>query len=118
MRTKARGMTLLEVILGLAVLALGVLAAAVLQVRALQATDSARRDSQATHLAQGLLERARAAGGLQSGELLQWQRQVREVLGDQAQGRVSRAGARLVVQIDWPDARAPAPPGIRLQGRP
>lgn len=118
MRTTERGMTLLEVVLAVLVLALGLIAGAALQVRALQATDGARRDSQAVHLAQGMLERARAAGGLDASEVLQWQAQVKAALGERAVGQVAGADPRLVVNVQWPDARDAAHPGIRLEGRP
>ncbi|HDS1734826.1 type IV pilus modification protein PilV [Pseudomonas sp. BP8] len=111
-------MTLLEVLLGVLVLALGVLAGAALQIRALQATDSARRDTQASHLAQALVERVRAAGGLQSADLLQWQREVQASLGAQARGRARHTGALLVVDVDWPDPRDQHHQGISLQARP
>ncbi|MBO9551765.1 prepilin-type N-terminal cleavage/methylation domain-containing protein [Pseudomonas sp.] len=47
MHKKQRGMTLLEVLLAVVVVAVGILASAALQLKALQATDSARREGQA-----------------------------------------------------------------------
>ncbi|WAB97468.1 prepilin-type N-terminal cleavage/methylation domain-containing protein [Pseudomonas putida] len=64
MHTNQRGMTLLEVLLAVAVVALGMFAAAGLQLQALQATDSARRDMLDALGAHTLLERGRAAGTL------------------------------------------------------
>ncbi|WEL56184.1 prepilin-type N-terminal cleavage/methylation domain-containing protein [Pseudomonas kermanshahensis] len=61
MRTIEGGMTLLEVLLAMVVVAVGLFAAAALQVRALQATDSARHDAQAALLKHTQLERSRAA---------------------------------------------------------
>lgn len=64
MHARQSGMTLLEVLLAIVVVALGMFAAAALQLQALQATDGARRDVQdvlATHTAH---ERARAVGEL------------------------------------------------------
>ena len=46
MHTKHRGMTLLEVLLAVVVVAVGMFAAAAIQLQALQAADSARRDGQ------------------------------------------------------------------------
>jgi type IV pilus assembly protein PilV len=47
MHNKQWGMTLIEVLLAVLVVAVGMFAAAGLQLKALQATDSARRDAQA-----------------------------------------------------------------------
>ncbi|GLO45264.1 MULTISPECIES: type IV pilus modification PilV family protein [Pseudomonas] len=47
MHARQWGMTLLEVLLAMLVVAVGMFAAAGLQVQALQATDSARREGQA-----------------------------------------------------------------------
>ncbi|WDY57388.1 prepilin-type N-terminal cleavage/methylation domain-containing protein [Pseudomonas sp. PSKL.D1] len=46
MHKKQRGMTLLEVLLAVVVLAVGSMTAAALQLKALQATEAARRDGQ------------------------------------------------------------------------
>ncbi|MFP3406192.1 prepilin-type N-terminal cleavage/methylation domain-containing protein [Pseudomonas sp. SIMBA_065] len=62
MRAMEGGMTLLEVLLAMVVVAVGMFAAGALQVRALQATDSARHDAQTALLAHTRQERARAAG--------------------------------------------------------
>ncbi|BBH44174.1 prepilin-type N-terminal cleavage/methylation domain-containing protein [Pseudomonas sp. KU43P] len=47
MHEKQQGMTLLEVLLAVLVVAVGIFSAAALQLKALQAVDSARRDGQA-----------------------------------------------------------------------
>jgi len=57
MHTKQRGMTLLEVLLAVLVVAVGIFAAAALQLKALQAVDSARRDGQAAMAAHSEYER-------------------------------------------------------------
>lgn len=57
-----RGMTLLEVLLAMVVVAVGMFAAAALQVRALQATEAARHDAQAALLVHTQREQTRAAG--------------------------------------------------------
>ena len=64
MHTRQYGMTLLEVLLALVVVALGGVAAAALQLQALQATDAARRDVQDVLAAQTAHERAWAMGEL------------------------------------------------------
>jgi type IV pilus assembly protein PilV len=115
MRVKEGGMTLLEVLLAMTVLALGVFASAALQVRGLQAGDSARRDSQALQLAHGMLERVRAQGGLDVGEAGAWQARVAQVLGASAQGRLRPSGQMLALEVHWP-AMAERP-ALQLQGR-
>ncbi|NQD58734.1 type IV pilus modification protein PilV [Pseudomonas sp. CM25] len=57
MHVRQRGMTLLEVLLAVVVLAVGLFAAAALQLQALQATDTARRDGQAAMAAYSEHER-------------------------------------------------------------
>ncbi|WP_081941293.1 type IV pilus modification protein PilV [Pseudomonas soli] len=116
MRAKEGGMTLLEVLLAMTVLALGVFAAAALQVRGMQAAESARRDGQALQLAQGMLERVRASGTLEAGEESAWRSRVTQVLGTSAQGRIRRHADMLELQVSWP-AQAEGRPPLQLQGR-
>ena len=59
MQARQRGMTLLEVLLAVVVVAVGMFAAAGLQLKALQAVDSARRDGQAAMAAHSEYERGR-----------------------------------------------------------
>jgi len=59
MRNKQRGMTLLEVLLAVVVVAVGIFASAAMQLKALQATDSARRDGQAAFAVHSERERSR-----------------------------------------------------------
>lgn len=99
MDARERGMTLLEVVLTIVVLALGLFAAAAQQMRGLQALDDARRETQAVFLAQGLLERSRAAGTLAPGERAAWQGRLDQLLGVSAQGSVTEAGHALVVEV-------------------
>lgn len=61
MREQQRGMTLLEVLLAMGVLAVGLFAAASLQLQALRATEAALGDTQAALAAHAEQERARAA---------------------------------------------------------
>jgi type IV pilus assembly protein PilV len=64
MHARQRGLTLLEVMLAVVVVALGLFAAAALQVQASQATDAARREVQGALAEHALDERTRAAGTL------------------------------------------------------
>lgn len=57
MQAVQRGMTLLEVLLALVVVAVGLFAAAGLQLQALQAVEGARRDGQAAMVAHSEQER-------------------------------------------------------------
>ncbi|MFJ4068543.1 prepilin-type N-terminal cleavage/methylation domain-containing protein [Pseudomonas sp. NPDC089996] len=59
MHKKQRGMTLLEVLLAVVVVAVGSFASAALQLKALRATDEARRDGQAALAAHSERERGR-----------------------------------------------------------
>lgn len=68
MQARERGMTLLEVLLAMTVLALGVFAAAALHLRSVQASGSALREMHALQLARSQLEQARAAGTLEVGD--------------------------------------------------
>ncbi|BAN56494.1 MULTISPECIES: prepilin-type N-terminal cleavage/methylation domain-containing protein [Pseudomonas] len=59
MHARQRGMTLMEVLLAVVVVAVGMFATASIQLQALQAADSARRDGQAAMAAHSELERRR-----------------------------------------------------------
>jgi len=59
MHARQRGMTLMEVLLAVVVVAVGMFATAAIQLQALQAADSARRDGQAVMAAHSELERGR-----------------------------------------------------------
>ncbi|MDF0729161.1 prepilin-type N-terminal cleavage/methylation domain-containing protein [Pseudomonas entomophila] len=117
MKSRAQGMTLLEVLLALLALGLGLFASAALQVRAQQATEGARRDTQAVHLAQGLLEQARAAGRLQAGDLANWRAQLARQLGASAEGRAVRQGELLALEVRWRDPREAGWQVIHLHGK-
>ncbi|WP_236236411.1 prepilin-type N-terminal cleavage/methylation domain-containing protein [Pseudomonas faucium] len=59
MHDKQQGMTLLEVLLAVLVVAVGIFAAAALQLKALQAFDNARRDGHAAMVQYSERERRR-----------------------------------------------------------
>ncbi|MHC6223991.1 type IV pilus modification protein PilV [Pseudomonas sp. X10] len=118
MSVQQRGMTLIEVLVALVLLALGLFSAASLQVRALQATDSALRSSQVAYLAQGMFERVRARDGVVADELDGLQQRAVALVGESAEGRARVAHDGLDVDIRWSDSRAGD--GLRsfsLQGR-
>ena len=59
MHARQRGMTLMEVLLAVVVVAVGMFATASIQLQALQAADSARRDGQAAMAVHSEHERRR-----------------------------------------------------------
>lgn len=59
MHARQRGMTLMEVLLAVVVVAVGMFATAAIQLQALQAADSARRDGQAVMAVHSEHERRR-----------------------------------------------------------
>lgn len=117
MRTTQRGMTFWEVLVAGGVISLGLFAAAGFQGRALQAADLARRESQAVQLAQGLLERSRLTGSLESREQAAWLSQLEHLLGPEAIGEASVVGEVLTVQVRWPDPARLTPRVVELRGR-
>ncbi|WP_275679409.1 type IV pilus modification protein PilV [Pseudomonas entomophila] len=117
MQVREAGMTLLEVLLAMAVLALGVFASAALQLRSLQVSDSAQLDGQAVQLAQNMLERARSVGTLTAGEEAAWRGQVVEMLGLSAEGRVSWASGVLSMELAWSAPGNAQRPSLSLQGK-
>ncbi|WP_323744564.1 type IV pilus modification PilV family protein [Pseudomonas sp. UFMG81] len=109
------GMTLLEVLVAMTVLALGVFMAAAIQVHGLHASDSVRREGQALQLLQGMLERARARGALSAVDTAAWRGQVAAVLGGQAEARASFTADWLMLEVSWPVAGQRQV--LELQGR-
>ncbi|MFS1291143.1 type IV pilus modification protein PilV [Pseudomonas piscis] len=115
------GMTLIEVLVALLVLALGLLGAAAVQLKALQYTDSARMSTQASFIAHGMLERIRtstpsdvlqakpgeaASGGLRAQDLADFASDVANFAGVDARGRVDAGQGLYIVHITWDDSRA------------
>jgi type IV pilus assembly protein PilV len=59
-RRKQKGMTLIEVLVSVLILAIGLLGAAAIQLRALKYTDGSAKSSQASFIAYDLMDRIRA----------------------------------------------------------
>lgn len=119
------GMTLIEVMVALLILSVGVLGAAAMQLNALKYTDSAMRKTHASFIAQDMLERIRAnpngnysLGSLSDAptsesrenpreqDLFDFAVNVKQMLGEGSDGRISILGDRVTIAIDWSDARA------------
>jgi len=110
-----RGMTLIEVLVALLVLAIGLLGLAGLQLTGLKANHSAYLRSQATLLAQDITERMRvnrsaALNGSYDNcaaypDCSDWQNSVAALLGAGATGVITRDGNRVTVCIEWDDSR-------------
>ncbi|WP_375139497.1 type IV pilus modification PilV family protein [Pseudomonas entomophila] len=110
-------MTFWEVLVAGGVISLGLFAAAGFQGQALQAADLARRESQATQLAQGLLERSRLTGSLEPHERAGWLTELEALMGPDTVGEARVADGVLTVQIHWPEPGRSAPRVVELQGR-
>lgn len=119
------GMTLIEVLISLVILAIGLLGAATVQLKALKYTDSAMLHSQASFFAYDLMDRIRANPGANyslssltaapaSGnvnvprdqDLFDFASNVTAFAGPQAEAKVRMANHAVEISISWNDARA------------
>lgn len=125
MSTGQAGVTLIEVLVALLVLAVGVLGVALLQANALKHTDSVMRRTQVGFIAHDLLERMRAnpqanyalaslseapaAGNLAiplEQDLFDFADQLKRAVGDDVHASVEVVGSRATINVDWNDSRA------------
>lgn len=115
------GMTLIEVLVALLILAVGLLGAATVQIKALQFTDSARMSTQASFIAYDMLDRIRAnaaadytaeaptdgnPGNIRDQDLQDFARNVANFGGPDAKGSISFSQRVYTVRITWDDSRA------------
>ncbi|WP_426135266.1 type IV pilus modification protein PilV [Pseudomonas sp. PWP3-1b2] len=126
------GMTLIEVLVSVLILAVGLLGAAVIQLNALKYTDSARMISQASFIAYDMLDRVRANSGadyswsqtaraprstsgasVRDVDLHDFEANIVGFAGEGAKGSVVVSGSEVTVSIDWDNARATNAPGAR-----
>ena len=126
------GMTLIEVLVAVLILAVGLLGAAVIQLNALTYTDSSRMISQASFIAYDMLDRVRAnsgadySGGRNEGgppstatasvrdlDLHDFEANIIGFAGASAKGSVVVSGSEVTVSISWDDARAAKSRGAR-----
>ncbi|HEY0288248.1 MAG TPA: type IV pilus modification protein PilV [Pseudomonas sp.] len=122
--SRQSGMTLIEVMIALLILSVGVLGVAAVQLNALKYTDSALRNSQASFVAHDMLERIRANpeadyslaslsyaptsenhADPRHQDLFDFALNIRQMTGDDGDGRIAVAGNAVSIAIDWSDAR-------------
>jgi type IV pilus assembly protein PilV len=126
------GMTLIEVLVAVLILAVGLLGAVVLQLSALKYTDSSRMSSQASFIAYDMLDRIRANSGadysLHGGvrvpahtatasvrdlDLHDFEANIRGFGGESAKGSVAVSAHEVTVSISWDDRGRANTPGAR-----
>ncbi|WP_448652999.1 type IV pilus modification protein PilV [Pseudomonas fluorescens] len=126
------GMTLIEVLVAVLILALGLLGAAVIQLNALKYTDSSRMISQASFIAYDMLDRVRANSGVDYSwrssegtppsastasvrdlDLHDFEANIVGFAGMSAKGSVVFSGNEVTVSISWDDARGANAQGAR-----
>ena len=126
------GMTLIEVLVSVLILAIGLLGAAVIQLNALKYTDSSRMTSQASFIAYDMLDRIRAnaaadytwgraeralantaTANVRDLDLHDFEANILGFAGESAKGSVSVSGREVVVSISWDDSRGTNRPGAR-----
>ncbi|AZF40926.1 Type IV fimbrial biogenesis protein PilV [Pseudomonas sp. R1-43-08] len=115
------GMTLIEVLVAVLVLALGLLGAAAIQLNALKTTDSARMTSQASFIAYDMLDRIRAnaavdysqartgstsATSVRDLDLRDFEANITGFAGKDAKGAIAASGDEVTVSISWEDVRS------------
>ena len=130
------GMTLIEVLVAVLILAIGLLGAAVIQLNALRYTDSSRMTSQASFIAYDMLDRIRANAGadyawlpgktgaarapassatasVRDLDLHDFETNIRGFAGAGADGSVAISANEATVSISWDDHRGTNTPGAR-----
>jgi len=126
------GITLIEVLVAVLILAVGLLGAAVIQLNALKHTDSSRMISQASFIAYDMLDRVRAnsgadySWGLSEGappstvtssvrdlDLHDFEANIIGFAGDSGSGSVLVRADEVTVSISWDDARGAKKAGAR-----
>ena len=126
------GMTLIEVLVAVLILAIGLLGAAVIQLNALKYTDSSRMTSQASFIAYDMLDRIRAnsavdyswgraerapassaSASVRDLDLHDFEANILGFAGASAKGSVSVSAGEVTVSISWDDSRGANRPGAR-----
>ncbi|MTD20922.1 type IV pilus modification protein PilV [Pseudomonas sp. CCM 7891] len=126
------GMTLIEVLVSVLILAVGLLGAALIQLKALKYTDSSRMTSQASFIAYDMLDRIRANSGadyswgrleiapantamasVRDLDLHDFEANILGFAGESAKGTVSANQREVTISISWDDSRAVNASGAR-----
>lgn len=125
------GMTLIEVLVAVLILAVGLSGAAVLQLNALKYTDSSRMVSQASFIAYDMLDRIRANPGadyswaraeravsstatsVRDLDLHDFETNILGFAGESAKGSVTISANEVTVSISWDNSRGTSTPGAR-----
>jgi type IV pilus assembly protein PilV len=126
------GMTLIEVLVTVMILAIGLLGAAVIQLNALKFTDSSRMTSQASFIAYDMLDRMRAnphadytwnrargtlasvvTANVRDLDLHDFEANILSFAGESAKGTVVIGDTDVTVSISWEDRRGTHPPHAR-----
>ena len=124
------GMTLIEVLVTVLILAIGLVGAALLQLNALRFTDSSRMTSQASFIAYDMLDRIRANPGadyswgrtegapastatssVRDLDLHDFEANILGFAGEDAKGSVVISDSDVTVSIRWEDRRSSHAPG-------
>ena len=126
------GMTLIEVLVSVLILAVGLLGAAVIQLNALKYTDSSRMTSQASFIAYDMLDRIRANSGadyswsqgerapsstsvasVRDLDLHDFEANIAGFAGESAKGSVAVNQREVTISISWDDSRGAKAQGTR-----
>ncbi|MDF3199382.1 type IV pilus modification protein PilV [Pseudomonas sp. 1912-s] len=126
------GMTLIEVLVSVLILAIGLLGAAVIQLNSLKYTDSSRMTSQASFIAYDMLDRIRANSGadyswaqserapastsvasVRDLDLHDFEANIAGFAGESAKGSVVVNQREVTISISWDDSRGAKAQGAR-----
>ena len=118
------GMTLIEVLVTVLILAIGLLGSAGIQLNALKYTDSSRMTSQASFIAYDMLDRIRAnpdadyswgraesapastsTASVRDLDLHDFEANILGFAGESAKGSVAISGSEVTVSVSWDDRR-------------
>ena len=126
------GMTLIEVLVTVLILAIGLLGAAGIQLNALKYADSSRMTSQASFIAYDMLDRIRAnpdadyswgraerapastaTASVRDVDLHDFEANILGFAGESAKGSVAISGGEVTVSVSWDDHRGSSTSGAR-----
>lgn len=110
-RKYQRGVSLIEVLVTMLVISIGLLGMAKLQITSVQSSYSAQLRSQATWLANDLLDRMRAnpsgnySDGSSETDRQEWDQLLIDLMGANAIGAIQNIGDEVRITITWDDSR-------------